>query len=131
MLKLTMLRSFVVPVVMRRSFARQVAGAVKTTTNLNSKFRPLTDQQKGQVMEESRQLDQLETFQDLTQFLERAIDLSHTSKQLLFAKIGLLCKNKSKKDYGEKLEKRPEFVALLKNIGDNFDGRDYTPVGRQ
>lgn len=57
--------------------------------------------------------------------------MSHTSKQLLFAKIGFLCKNKNKRDYGEKLEKRPEFIALLKDIGDNFDGRDYTPVGRQ
>lgn len=59
---MTTLRSFVFPVVMRRSFARQVGGAAKTATNINSKFRPLSEQQKDKVLEESRQLDQLETY---------------------------------------------------------------------
>ena len=57
--------------------------------------------------------------------------MSHTTKQLLLAKLGFIAKKNQKKQIAVKLEKNPEFVALLKDIRTNFDSKDYTASARQ
>ena len=56
--------------------------------------------------------------------------MSHTSKQLLLAKLGILAKKNQKKQSGAKLEKQPEFIALMNDIRASFDSKDYTAAAR-